>query len=231
MHLPARAFVFLLPTGVFPFIACGGSTEDEGNVQNGVGGSAAGAAGGAAGGAFHGGTGGVSASGGRTATGGASTGGTGTGGGGLSGAGGAGGTPGTGGVLASGGTSVDAGVDAATDGCTNAVDGAPCDDEGASCGGPCTDPCSFCNIVTCQLGTWQHMEVFPAPCFDCGTERRCMAQSTYCDVSHSDIGGEPDIYTCMPMPSACSADPTCACIGGHVAADACTESEGGLQEV
>jgi len=50
----------------------------------------------------------------------------------------------------------------------NAAIGTPCAPEGQSCGGPCSDPCSFCNLVSCQGGVWTAVEVTPLPCVDAG---------------------------------------------------------------
>lgn len=47
--------------------------------------------------------------------------------------------------------------------------GAPCSPEGKACGGACANPCEFCNVLRCQLGKWERLEVFPAPC-DAGTD-------------------------------------------------------------
>lgn len=46
-------------------------------------------------------------------------------------------------------------------------DGQPCTSEGLICGGPCEDPCAFCNLSKCEDGTWMQLEVFPANCLDC----------------------------------------------------------------
>jgi hypothetical protein len=55
------------------------------------------------------------------------------------------------------------------DDCSGAFpeDGDPCTSEGLICGGPCEDPCSFCNLSKCENGTWMQLEVFPANCLDC----------------------------------------------------------------
>lgn len=53
--------------------------------------------------------------------------------------------------------------------CASAVEGAACSMEGQRCGGPCTDPCRFCNIFHCTSGRWTRMEIFPRPCEDGGT--------------------------------------------------------------
>lgn len=52
--------------------------------------------------------------------------------------------------------------------CSSVVEGAACSMEGQRCGGPCTDPCRFCNIFHCASGRWNRMEIFPRPCDDGG---------------------------------------------------------------
>jgi hypothetical protein len=49
--------------------------------------------------------------------------------------------------------------------------GTHCSTEGMTCSEGCTDACSFCNVIRCQGGTWQKLEVFPDPsCRDGGLE-------------------------------------------------------------
>lgn len=69
-------------------------------------------------------------------------------------------------------------------------EGSKCAVEGEFCSPGCDDPCSFCNVVTCDGGTWQSLEVFPAPCLDC---------ETVCDfvVPAGCAGGPPDAETCV----------------------------------
>lgn len=120
----------------------------------------------------------------------------------------------------------DAGTDAGVD-CRGAAEDGVCSAEGAFCGGPCTDVCSFCNILSCSGGRWRRLEVFPAPCFECG-DKRCQQNEQLCRVAHSDVGGEPDVYACEPTPAACREDPSCECIADNgVASDRCTESDEG----
>lgn len=69
-------------------------------------------------------------------------------------------------------------------------EGSPCEHEGDSCGGPCADPCQFCNIMQCTEGTWQHLEVFPNECLGC---------EDVCEfvVAAECAGGPPDLETCV----------------------------------
>lgn len=91
------------------------------------------------------------------------------------------------------------------------TEGGSCTSEGQICGGPCTDECSFCNLWRCNGGTWQRMEAFPAPCFDCG-DLRCRQDTEYCQ--HTTGGAPPglDVYECVDAPDACGTMPSCACI-------------------
>jgi hypothetical protein len=63
--------------------------------------------------------------------------------------------------------STDVGGDAGSV-CASAVAGAACSVAGQACGGPCSDPCQFCNILRCEGGRWTRLEVFPMPCTDSG---------------------------------------------------------------
>lgn len=47
------------------------------------------------------------------------------------------------------------------------AEGEPCRVEGASCNTGCQNQCEFCNLIACENGTWQGLEVFPAPCLQC----------------------------------------------------------------
>lgn len=70
-------------------------------------------------------------------------------------------------------TGTDAGSDVRADAgssCATAVEGAACSMEGQSCGGPCADPCQFCNILRCEGGRWTRLEIFPMPCIDGGAD-------------------------------------------------------------
>ena len=68
--------------------------------------------------------------------------------------------------------------------------GTPCATEGMSCSTGCEDPCEFCNIVHCENGTWQNVEVFPYDCLDC--EAVCELV-----VPAACVGGPPDQAACV----------------------------------
>jgi hypothetical protein len=74
------------------------------------------------------------------------------------------------------------------------ADGTPCLKEGQVCGGHCTDPCQFCNTLTCMNGHWVWMEAFPDP--TCPPQGQCRTSG--------DCQQEPGQY-CVPpgSPQAC----------------------------
>ena len=143
---------------------------------------------------------------------------------------GPGGQPATGGSSAGGSSAGgmpgnDAGADAGV--CAAAVAGGPCDVENQTCGGPCPSACSFCNVLRCSGGTWSSLEVFPAPCFDCGSGVRCQVHQEYCSVQHSDVAGLPDEYQCHAVPNGCAEEVTCSCLSTTIAFDECTAADDG----
>ncbi len=102
----------------------------------------------------------------------------------------------------------EAGADSTADapadaGCAGAVEGGACAPEGAFCGGPCTNPCAFCNVLRCVGGRWGRLEVPPLPpdmCRDAGADAAA-------DVA--DAGG----LNCDPRTAACDSLPP-PCMGG-----------------
>lgn len=123
-------------------------------------------------------------------------------------------------------------------------DGTPCTSEGQFCGGPCDDPCAFCNVTKCEGGVWQHLEVFPNNCLSCDmvcdfvvpagceagppTKDACVTgcqelQASDCGLAFSKmlscIGGEP-MFVCddegRPVVDACLPEFTelQMCMGG-----------------
>jgi hypothetical protein len=100
----------------------------------------------------------------------------------------------------------------------------PCEVDGMSCGGPCTDPCSFCNLMVCMSGTWENVEAFPMPCFLCG-DLECLQPEEYCRISRSDVVGIPDVTECVALPEEC-VEPTCECLATTVSYDNCTDENG-----
>lgn len=57
--------------------------------------------------------------------------------------------------------------------------------------------------------------------FACGF-RTCATPGQYCQRSVSDIGGEPDTFTCMPVPSGCGAVASCACLTAEPCGSFCS---------
>lgn len=108
------------------------------------------------------------------------------------------------------------------DPCLDAVAGATCSSDGVTCGGPCTDMCQFCNLTRCQNGTWQRMEVFPAPCFECGDALTCVATDSYCRISNGAS------YSCEPLPAACARDRSCECLQAQEPGISCSGANGEL---
>ncbi|MCB9592592.1 MAG: hypothetical protein H6719_07660 [Sandaracinaceae bacterium] len=134
------------------------------------------------------------------------------------------------GGLDGGATDAGGGGDAGAD-CSAAVVDEACTAEGVTCGGPCTDACSFCNLLTCTGGVWNRVEVFPTPCFDCGDSARCVTGTQHCVHSYSDVGGEPDTFRCTDNPTACRDDAaTCACLEMTLTFDECVEPNPGELE-
>lgn len=69
----------------------------------------------------------------------------------------------------------------------------------------------------------------PAGQFACGAYF-CSQKSEYCTKFSSDVGSEPDTFSCTPIPAGCGATPTCACLAGVTCGDVCAATnDGGLQ--
>lgn len=135
-------------------------------------------------------------------------------------------------------------IDDADPGCPPdlaSAEGQPCPSsvEGKFCGGDnCSDPCQFCNILQCQGGTWQRVEVFPDPnCFTdagpmdsgswtCGTA--ICVEGEYCYTTGCGVdGGVPPPPSCEPLPAGCA---SCACANPWPEC-VCTQQPSGLIEV
>jgi hypothetical protein len=118
--------------------------------------------------------------------------------GGSAGSAGAGGTGAGGGTGAVGGSGAVAGSDAGA-GCPadlSAAVGTACTEEGKFCGGEFCDPCSFCNLIRCENGKWQQMEVFPDPsCNDSGASGDG-GVGTKCSTDNQCLSGLKCCYPC-----------------------------------
>jgi len=206
-----------------------GSGGAAGSMTSGIGGAGGkGGLGGAGGHAASGGIGGA----GNGGKGGSSSGGGGGGGtGGAAGSrGGAGGSTGGSAGGAAGGSAGAGGGGAGGAGggasCATAVSGGACSTPGASCGGPCTDICQFCNVLTCTGGRWQGTESAPAPCFSCGSGK-CQTLAQYCRTTEGGVAGAEPGYGCVAIPTACLSTRTCACLAQNNVPGICTVGGGG----
>lgn len=54
----------------------------------------------------------------------------------------------------------------------------------------------------------------PQGMFPCGYQF-CSVGSQYCQVATSDVGGEPNNYTCKQLPAGCGANPGCGCVANE----------------
>jgi hypothetical protein len=75
------------------------------------------------------------------------------------------------------------------------------------------------NMGSCQAPVGQ---------FACGSHF-CFQKTEYCTKFGSDVGSEPDTFSCKPVPAGCGATPTCACLSGVACGNICEATNGGLQ--
>jgi hypothetical protein len=62
--------------------------------------------------------------------------------------------------------------------------------------------------------------------FACG-DQTCSLDTEYCEALTGDLGPVTTSYTCQPLPAACGATPTCACLSGEACGGTCTEGTDG----
>ena len=67
----------------------------------------------------------------------------------------------------------------------------------------------------------------PANTFGCG-QRYCRQGIEYCEQVVADIVGEPNRYTCKPIPQTCSGRGNCACLTDEPCGDSCEDDAGDL---
>ncbi len=91
-----------------------------------------------------------------------------------------------------------------TCGCDGRVYSSPCD---ATFGGADLDQSG-----ACPLGQ---------DTFVCGY-RQCKLRNQICQRDTSDVGGEPDAFSCRGLPASCGPSPTCACLAGEPCGNQCT---------
>lgn len=70
----------------------------------------------------------------------------------------------------------------------------------------------------------------PKGYFACGPTF-CPTGMAYCMHSVSDVGGEPDSYSCRELPTACGSAPSCACLAGVPCGESCAADPGGTLTV
>jgi hypothetical protein len=61
--------------------------------------------------------------------------------------------------------------------------------------------------------------------------RTCQSETEYCQHGFSDIGGEPDSFTCKPLPVGCGTSPTCGCLAAEPCGAFCAEMPPGALTV
>jgi hypothetical protein len=82
------------------------------------------------------------------------------------------------------------------------------------------DPCCTGYEWVCTEGEWQKeglgcacQAMMPFPCGTTTCQGGQICEDQPPGVAVPDGGTPPDSYTCVPVPSACAASPSCACIG------------------
>jgi hypothetical protein len=151
--------------------------------------------------------------------------------------GGAGGTGGTGGQGGTGGGDACGLVSCeflqycvSDDGQCGAMDPAVhCEDLPPDCIYPpeTWEPVCGCNgtvyPIDCQAAI-SGVDVGPADnctTFPCGDATTCDIATEYCQRGVSDVGGEPDTWTCLPLPAGCGDTPDCLCVQAENCGDLC----------
>lgn len=69
----------------------------------------------------------------------------------------------------------------------------------------------------------------PMGMFGCGAGF-CFLATDFCQVTGSDVGGEPDSFSCQPLPADCAPTPSCACLDPGFCGGTCSATpDGGLK--
>jgi hypothetical protein len=63
--------------------------------------------------------------------------------------------------------------------------------------------------------------------FACGAGF-CELTTQYCLHDVSDVVGEPDVYTCQPLPGGCGSTPSCPCVASVTCGTMCDTIHTGL---
>lgn len=64
--------------------------------------------------------------------------------------------------------------------------------------------------------------------FACGDKLTCDRDTEVCKEGEGGPPGNPPSFSCDPIPTACAADVTCACMKTAVGANACTDNDGAI---
>jgi len=110
--------------------------------------------------------------------------------------------------------------------------GTPCDGPDHTCGTCPPDPCSFCNLLRCENGTWVGVEAFPDPsCFAPTTEPfscgAAMCQpGEFCFATGCGVDGcTPPDPECRPIPDGCQ---MCSCVSPNTSCMCEQDPSGGV---
>jgi Kazal-type serine protease inhibitor domain len=69
----------------------------------------------------------------------------------------------------------------------------------------------------------------PSGYFSCGG-LFCPIDTTYCEHGFSDVGGEPEFYSCKALPASCGGKADCVCAASAPCGDRCmTTPDGGIE--
>jgi hypothetical protein len=64
--------------------------------------------------------------------------------------------------------------------------------------------------------------------FPCSDGLTCDSATQYCKVATGGPCCNPPSHSCEQIPTACSKDPSCACIQAEVSGQECSEANGGV---
>ena len=110
--------------------------------------------------------------------------------------------------------------------------GTPCTGPDRTCGTCPPDPCSFCNLLRCEGGTWTGVEAFPDPsCLDPTNDPFACGSATcqpgeYCFATGCGVDGcSPPPPECRPIPDGCQ---MCACLSPNSSCLCEQDSSGGV---
>lgn len=101
-------------------------------------------------------------------------------------------------------------ADATGAGCTGAQAGLGClaSQEGTRCSSDCSDPCSWCGVLTCEKGVWNSLGIGPAA--ECGDDA-----GTPCSNAHEGDVCSKENETCGSCTDPCQFCNLLRCSGGR----------------